>query len=702
MRAFDRMTILPALAFRQPLQMSSINSAVQIELLKNPGADLTWITHSKRLIERHLCQDAFELLKAAMLIHGNNPWIAILHEVTQCICSDDPASKKAGFIQRKREAIEREEPDLMRFLTFITSDDWWPHDPSTKVSLASKKSISSAERDFLKSLEGSGNLDPETDEEAVILALCEERERAELLQEIVMVENHFDHGFYTESYASRVSETFRSTPKLLCCHYLVFGEKIGLMPCRDFAPFRYLDANEDVRSAGISAFWHWCAAGKQEGRPKNKTIGGQDLTSSEQVYAQLKNFSLENRKKAWSYNEGSIAECLSIEYDSTVKSQVNDSCNSLEVIVTFDNFTANAGGVQQCIRDAITDSLTKGILTITLFPACPYPVLRTVSPLLRVAIGESLLEGCFSICTVTEWIHSEIASRFRGFPSVSIHSLLGWHIDDLLHLYKTFKADDRSNLTIWLHDHFLFCPSYAAQRNDLEQCSLSSIDSLECHICGYREEREKAVRQIKKLFACTIPLFISPSQFMANRSYALLSEHYGITEPTIIVKEHRTITRISVNRVKKQKGSLNIAFLGAPTRMKGWDQYEMLAADLGDFTQVAFFCFSLSPPETWLPIKWVETGSGDKLIQNMRSVGIHDVILMSRAPETFGLTAYEALQAGSFIHTHRGSGNIADLVSKYSCGFVHNSYKNLLETVRSRALEDAIDMYLADIATQRS
>lgn len=680
--------------------MSSINSAVQIELLKNPGSVLTWITHSKRLIESHLCQDALELLKAAKLLHGNNPWIAILHEVTQCICSDDPASKKAASIQSKKEDIEREEPDLARFLSFMASDDWWPHDPMTKGSLISEKSILSAERNFLKLFEGLCSIDKETDEEAVIRALSEEMGRGELLQEIEMIFNHFDHGFYSESYNSRISEILRSTPKLLCCHYLVFGEEIGLMPCRDFAPFRYLDANEDVRIAGISAFWHWCAAGKQEGRPKSIILGGQDLTSAERVYAQLKNFSLEDRKKAWSYNEGSISECLAIEYDNTIISRLIDSCSKLEIIVTFDNFTANAGGVQQCIKDAIAGSLAKGTLPITVFPACPYPVLRTVSPLLRLAIGESLLEGCFSISTVAEWMRSEIASRFEGLPSVSIHSLLGWHVDDLLYLCKTFKAEDRSNVTIWLHDHFLFCPSYAAQRNDLEQCSLSSIDSLECQICGYREERQKAAQHIQKLLLATNPLFITPSQFMANRGYALLSKHYGITEPTIMVKEHRVITGISLNRLKKQKGFLNVAFLGAPTRMKGWDLFEMLAADLGDFTQVSFFCFCSSPPETWLPIKWVETGSGDELIENMRTIGIQDVILMSRAPETFGLTAYEALQAGSFIHTHRDSGNIADLVLKQSCGIVHSSYKDLLEALRSRALEDAVDVYLADIAAQ--
>lgn len=680
--------------------MSSINSAVQTELLKDPGSATTWITHSKRLIESHLCQDALGLLKAARLLQVTNQWITILHEIIQYICSDDPASKKAAFIQSKRKDLEREEPDLARFLSFITSDDWWPHEPMTKGSLASEKSILSAERHFLKSLEGLSNLDKETDEEAVIRALSEERERAELPREIEMIFNHFNHGFYAESYNSRISGILRSTPKLLCCHYLVFGEEIGLMPCRDFAPFRYLDANEDVRNAGISAFWHWCAAGRQEGRPKSKTLGGQDLTSAERVYAQLKNFSLEDKKKAWSYNEGSIPECLSVEYDSSGISRVVDSCSSLEIIITFDNFTANAGGVQQCIKDAIAGSLAKGTLPITVFPVCPYPFLRTVSPLLRLAIGEYLLEGCFSVSTVAEWMLSKITPRFKALPSVSIHSLIGWHVDDLLYLCKKFKSVDGSNVTIWLHDHFLFCPSYAAQRNDLEQCSLSSIDSLECQICGYREERQKAAQDVKKLLLATNPLFITPSQFMANRGYALLSKHYGIVEPTIMVKEHRVITGISLNRVKKQKGFLNVAFLGAPTRMKGWDLFEMLAADLGDFTKVSFFCFCSSPPETWLPIKWVETGSGDELIKNMRSIGIQDVILMSRAPETFGLTAYEALQAGSFIHTHRDSGNIADLVSKQSCGIVHNSYKELLEALRSRALEDTIDVYLADVTAQ--
>jgi hypothetical protein len=679
--------------------MSSIDSTVQIELLKNPGSTIAWITHSKRLIESHLCGDAHALLRAANLLHGTNPWISTLHDVTLCIVSDAPASRKAKEIHSIREGLEGQEPDLTRFLSFLLSDDWWPHDPLTKASLASEKSILSSERDFLKSLERLVEVDRESDEESIIRSLGEEMGRPELIQEIETVANSFDHEFYVNTYESRISETLKSTPRLLCCHYLVFGEGIGLMPRRDFAPFRYLEVNEDVKNAGISAFWHWCAAGKQEGRPTSKSPGNHGLVNAEGIYAQLKRFSVEERKKAWAYNEGNIPESLTI--DASVHAKVIDSCKSLELIITFDNFTANAGGVQQCIRDAVKACQAANILPIVLFPACPYPVLRSVSPLLKVAVGNQLLEGCFSIGTLADWLKSSIVAKYSSSPAVSIHSLLGWHIDDLLTLLNRISGKKKPEVCVWLHDHFLFCPSYAAQRNDLEQCTLSDIGSLECRICGYRDEREKASLYVSELLKSISPVFISPSEFMAKRGYDLLVKHYHVAEPVIAVKEHRALNEISRRLLSKPQGCLNIAFLGAPTRMKGWDFFEMLAGDLSDYSGISYYCFSSSPPETWLPIKWVETNSGEALIVNMRKAEIHDAILMSRAPETFGLTAYEALSAGAFIHTHKGSGNIADLVLKQNCGLVHDSYQGLLEAVRSRALEQQIDMYLAKSGEER-
>lgn len=678
--------------------MGKIENTAKAKLLESPVLSTSWITQAKELIENFKCEDALSILQAAKLIHADNIWIATLEDITSCIVKPIPASKKVSYISEQRDQLRQHELDLARFLDFLISEDWWPHSPFNQASLELENSISPSERDFLARLDNTSEAGKQISEDETIRLLGTESGRLELRSEYETISDHFDHQFYTQSYGNRIHDLFKSSILLLGCHYLVFGEKVGLMPRRDFAPLKYLDANEDVKYAKISAFWHWCVAGQKEGRPKSKASHHHGLLNAKEIYTQLKSFSLDDKKRSWAYNEGSLPESLIINH--RFKGECTKQYNNVEIIITFDNFTANAGGIQQCIRDAIAKSLSSSIMPIIFFPACPQPTIRTVSPLIRIAIGDSLLDGCFSINTIVEWIATEIIPAFPNVRSLTIHSLLGWDIRDILCIHHILCRNSRPQIAIWLHDQFLFCPSYGAQRNDLEQCQLAEVDSVECRICGYREERKKAKRHIQELLNQAKPIFISPSDFMAKKSAILLEDIYGINDASIAVQEHRIIRSVSLKTISKHKGYLKIGFLGASTRMKGWDIFEQLCWDLHSFVEISLFCFSCSAPQTWLPIKWVRTDSGESLVSNLKCAGIHDVILMSRAPETFGLTAYEALQAGSFLHTHAQSGNIANLVASHSCGAVHSNYQSLLSTIQSRAMKNEIDVYSADITTQ--
>jgi hypothetical protein len=81
---------------------------------------------------------------------------------------------------------------------------------------------------------------------------------------IRLYQNNIDYDFYTQ-------QTGYSIPnEIVADHYLIVGKKKGLKPNACFREADYLDLYSDVDSGDIDPFYHFCAAGKNEGRLPNK------------------------------------------------------------------------------------------------------------------------------------------------------------------------------------------------------------------------------------------------------------------------------------------------------------------------------------------------------------------------------------------------------------------------------------------------
>ena len=66
------------------------------------------------------------------------------------------------------------------------------------------------------------------------------------------------------------------------------------------------------------------------------------------------------------------------------------------------------------------------------------------------------------------------------------------------------------------------------------------------------------------------------------------------------------------------------------------------------------------------------------MIDSLKEYGIDIVYLSSVCPETFSYTYYEAYEAGCFVLTREGSGNICDQVKKQGNGLVFESVDDMV------------------------
>ena len=72
----------------------------------------------------------------------------------------------------------------------------------------------------------------------------------------------FDAAFYRGAHPG-LNRLCRALPMR---HYALWGEAMGLQPNPDFSPEAYLRLNPDVATSGMSAFQHFLASGRREGR----------------------------------------------------------------------------------------------------------------------------------------------------------------------------------------------------------------------------------------------------------------------------------------------------------------------------------------------------------------------------------------------------------------------------------------------------
>ena len=194
-----------------------------------------------------------------------------------------------------------------------------------------------------------------------------------------------------------------------------------------------------------------------------------------------------------------------------------------------------------------------------------------------------------------------------------------------------------------------------------------------------------------KLFSTVKLHLLSPSQAALDiwNEAAL----HNAASKTVI--EHCRLKLVSNEPVVKP-GPLRIAFLGYPVVHKGWPVFEELALRFGEDPRYEFYHLGQSQ-KGGLPVTFRKVIANESQLDAMREAvvdsGIDVALVWSIWPETFCLTAYEALAGGAALITNPDAGNVPAQVLAGLPGAVFTD---------ESALYDAFEQGLvADLARSR-
>jgi glycosyltransferase involved in cell wall biosynthesis len=267
-----------------------------------------------------------------------------------------------------------------------------------------------------------------------------------------------------------------------------------------------------------------------------------------------------------------------------------------------------------------------------------------------------------------------------------VHSMLGFHVPDVVRLYSTVRPERR---IYWLHDYSSVCEGFNLLRNDAQFCGAPPPTSLACRVCVYGKTRNAHLESMRNLFeACDFDV-VSPSPVTLDmwlRSSNLPRNNASVHPHWRLVAKKNS-RRAKANRIADAR--VSIAFVGYSSANKGWPLFSELVQKLGTDRRYQFFHFAAGGTSSLPHVKFVKTevtakdrSATKRLLAANR---IDFVLILSPWPETFSFVAHEAIAAGAQILCLAASGNVADVVRRLNCGQIFDGSDALVEFLASGA-----------------
>ena len=272
---------------------------------------------------------------------------------------------------------------------------------------------------------------------------------------------------------------------------------------------------------------------------------------------------------------------------------------------------------------------------------------------------------------------------------IIIHSPLGHCLDDIVNLANANGNTNENQWYCWVHDFTTICPSFQLLRNNVQYCGAPEIDSQQCEMCYAGVDRKKNTELFNVFFNSINSTIIFPSEvakkiWMEKTSYnykeLIVIEHYQLGKTTIVNKE--------------AKAKIKIAFAGTVVYHKGWNDFVKLIEALNNIDpDYSFYVFSGAAPHSNLyHHNIVNIGDNEKLNMSnqLKNDNIDITFIGSIWPETFCLTAFEAIVADSFIVANYLSGNVVNLINRHKNGYAYRGIEDLVRLLKSAEFKQYI------------
>lgn len=439
-------------------------------------------------------------------------------------------------------------------------------------------------------------------------------------------------------------------------HFMSWGWREGRDPNRRFSIASYLDVNPDIGPSGMNPFVHYVVTGRGEGRALKFDLGFR--------YDILKAATpLEDRIQALR-RMFPDAEPTDSKVLVRALGRVGESTR-LHVSISHDDFTANLGGVQLCLRREAKALRGLGVAHIHLFPTAPGLVIdfERQRPLIGLLLNGKLV-GHFEAASLAEHLGTLAAGKALSF---AVHSFIGHNIGKVMSVLEAMGAQEGF---YWVHDFSSVCAQYALLRNDVAFCGAPPADSPACSVCVYGQRRRIHLAEHARFFRAFSIKVLAPSQAALD----LWSRSFPVAPAAMVAHPHaRLRPRRSEAAPPITAGPLRVAFLGMPAEHKGWSVYAKLVERFCDDPRYEFHHFGKSPdPDVEARFTAIEPTPeiSEPMASAVEAQGIDLAIIWSLCPETFCFTAYEAVAGGAAVVTNPDAGNVPRFVTETGNGLV--------------------------------
>ena len=353
------------------------------------------------------------------------------------------------------------------------------------------------------------------------------------------------------------------------------------------------------------------------------------------------------------------------------------SNKKLIIVISFEDYNGSLGGTGKVILSQ--QSVLNDNCFSTLF-ICPFHLQSNSKHNWLLRLDGKEIMVC-NADTITRYISLLQQSDFV-VCGVQIHHLRGINIIDLETILNSLSCP----ILYYVHDFYSICPNCInLMKDDGSLCNVRNISLDKCKKCDYYSKMTIIIMQFFENNKHRIK-FICPSD---SCKHIWLTRFPEYRNQTFAVYHQKLLGRYDNNGMVPVNEKIKIAYVGAPSRIKGWNDFlDLLKSINKNKFEVYSFGNGKCDDKTVQTVKVDYHQSNDAMVKMLRQYNIQIVLLLSKWPETYSYTFYESLAADSYIITYSSSGNIADQVIDRKCGLI---FKNLHE----------LEMYFQDNQTVR-
>lgn len=245
---------------------------------------------------------------------------------------------------------------------------------------------------------------------------------------------------------------------------------------------------------------------------------------------------------------------------------------------------------------------------------------------------------------------------------------------------KIYNAMELTSCLFYIHDFACVCSEYFLPI-DGKDC----FEELKkgCIGCKNEANRKKRLREYEKLFYNSNVLLIAPSKIVADKVSLVYPEAHFEVIP------HCVYDIVSIPGQVNDK--MKIAFVGAATKTKGYDEFKKIVLELKNLYK--FYCFGRCSDNDKIDgVEYVniymERSEGRLcMLDAFENYQIDMAYLGSLCCETYSYTYIEAFESGVYVLTTEKSGNICESVKLNRNGYVAKDTEDLIRFLKKDDLE---------------